>query len=60
MTVVFLSTRGSLRDLRKRDNKALYVTYQGLDNDAFEKVLETKIAKVASEKLQTSYKGGIP
>ena len=49
-----------LRDSRKRDNKALYMIYQGLDEEAFEKILEVKSAKEAWEKLQTSYKGADP
>ncbi|GAU26813.1 hypothetical protein TSUD_289180 [Trifolium subterraneum] len=49
--------KDSLRDSRKRDKKALYLIYQGLDEDTFEKVSGAKTAKEAWEKLQTSYKG---
>ena len=52
--------KDSLRDSRKRDKKALYLIYQGLDDDAFEKISEAKMAKKAWEKLQTSYKGADP
>ena len=50
----------SLRGSRKRDKKALYMIYQGLDKDAFEQILEAKLAKEAWEKLQTSCKGTNP
>ena len=52
--------KDSLRDSRKRDKKALYLNYQGLDEDAFEKISKAKSAKEAWEKLQTSYKGADP
>jgi len=45
-----------LKDSRKRDN-TLYLIYQKLDDDAFEKISEAKSAKEAWEKLRTSYKG---
>ncbi|XP_060675840.1 uncharacterized protein LOC125421576 [Ziziphus jujuba] len=50
--------KDSLRNLRKRDKKAFYLIY--LDDDAFEKNSEAKLAKEAWEKLQTSYKGVDP
>ena len=52
--------KDSLRDSRKRDKKALYLIYQGLDEDAFERISKVKLAKEAWEKLQTSYKGADP
>nr|XP_015881863.1 uncharacterized protein LOC107417742 [Ziziphus jujuba var. spinosa] len=52
--------RENLRDSRKRDKKALYLIYQGLDDDAFEKISKAKSAKEAWEKLQISYKGADP
>ncbi|XP_060673933.1 uncharacterized protein LOC132804057 [Ziziphus jujuba] len=52
--------RDNLRDSRKRDKKALYLIYQGLDDDAFEKISEAKLGKKAWEKLQISYKGANP
>ena len=52
--------KDSLRDSRKRDKKALYLIYQGLDDDAFEKISEAKNAKEAWDKLETSYKGADP
>ena len=45
-----------MKDSRKRDN-TLYLIYQKLDDDAFEKISEAKSAKEAWEKLRTSYKG---
>ncbi|KAL5566635.1 hypothetical protein UlMin_029799 [Ulmus minor] len=47
----------ALKDLRKRDKKALYLIYQALDDDGFEKISSATSAKEAWEKLQTSYKG---
>ncbi|KAK4269386.1 hypothetical protein QN277_022549 [Acacia crassicarpa] len=52
--------RDSLKDSRKREKKALYLIYQGLDEDAFEKISEATTVKEAWEKLQTSYKGAEP
>ena len=49
-----------LRNSRKRDMKTLYLIFQGLDDDAFEKVSEAKSAKEAQDKLQISYKGVDP
>ena len=49
--------RDSLKDSRKRDKKAFYLIYQGLDDDAFEKISEAKSSKEACDKLRTSYKG---
>ena len=56
--IISQAQKDSLRDSRKRDKKALYMIYQGLDEDAIEKILEVKWAKESWEKLQTSYKGG--
>ena len=47
----------ALKDSRKRDKKALYLIYQALDDDGFEKISSATSAKEAWEKLQTSYKG---
>ncbi|CAN6715858.1 unnamed protein product [Malus baccata var. baccata] len=47
----------SLKDSRNRDKKALYLIYQALDDNGFEKVSSATSAKQAWEKLQTSYKG---
>ena len=47
----------TLKDSRKRDKKALYLIYQALDDDGFEKISSATSAKQAWEKLQTSYKG---
>ena len=52
--------RDGLRDSRKRDKNAFYLIYQGLDDNAFEKVSKGKSAKEAWEKLQTTYKGANP
>ncbi|KAM1184655.1 hypothetical protein ACFX2G_014343 [Malus domestica] len=47
----------SLKDSRKRDKKALYLIYQALDDNGFEKLSSATSTKQAWEKLQTSYKG---
>ncbi|KAE8721075.1 hypothetical protein F3Y22_tig00016885pilonHSYRG00007 [Hibiscus syriacus] len=46
----------TLNDSRKRDKKALYLIYQALDDDGFEKISSASSSKEAWEKLQTSYK----
>ncbi|KAJ4709756.1 Retrovirus-related Pol polyprotein from transposon TNT 1-94 [Melia azedarach] len=55
--VLTQAQRDTLKDSRKRDKKALYVIYQALDDDAFEKISNATSAKQAWDKLQTSYKG---
>ncbi|KAE8693794.1 Brefeldin A-inhibited guanine nucleotide-exchange protein 4 [Hibiscus syriacus] len=47
----------TLKDSRKRDKKALYLIYQALDDDSFEKISSASSSKKVWEKLQTSYKG---
>ncbi|KAE8676644.1 hypothetical protein F3Y22_tig00111582pilonHSYRG00249 [Hibiscus syriacus] len=47
----------TLKDSRKRDKKALYLIYQALDDDGFEKISSASSSKKAWGKLQTSYKG---
>ena len=54
---LFQTQRDSLRNSRTRDKKALYLIYQALDDDTFEKVSGSKSTKEAWEKLRTSYKG---
>ncbi|XP_062119204.1 uncharacterized protein LOC133832949 [Humulus lupulus] len=49
--------REALRDSRKRDKKALYLIYQAVDEDAFEKISNATTAKEEWEKLQTCNKG---
>ena len=49
--------KDSLKDSRKRDKKALFLIYQALDDNRFEKILNTTSAKEAWEKLQILYKG---
>ena len=49
--------KDSLKDSRKKDKKALFLIYQALDDNSFEKISDTTSAKQAWEKLQTSYKG---
>ncbi|KAH9650220.1 hypothetical protein KPL70_026283 [Citrus sinensis] len=47
----------NLKDLKKKENKAKYLIFQSLDEDAFEKIASTTSSKEALEKLETSYKG---
>ena len=47
----------NLKDLKKKENKAKYLIFQSLDEDAFEKIAGTTFSKEAWEKLETSYKG---
>ncbi|KAH9669584.1 hypothetical protein KPL70_021844 [Citrus sinensis] len=46
----------NLKDLKKKENKAKYLIFQSLDEDAFEKIAGTTSSKEAWEKLETSYK----
>ncbi|KAH9670830.1 hypothetical protein KPL70_017126 [Citrus sinensis] len=47
----------NLKDLKKKENKAKYLIFQSLDEDAFEKIAGTTSSKEVWEKLETSYKG---
>ena len=49
--------KDGLRDSRKRDKKALFLIYQALDDDGFEKISSATSAKEAWGKLQPSCKG---
>ncbi|XP_060969925.1 uncharacterized protein LOC133037119 [Cannabis sativa] len=49
--------RDALGDSRKRDKKALYLIYQVVNEDAFEKISNATTAKEAWEKLQACNKG---
>lgn len=46
-----------LKDLRKRDKKALFLIYHALDRDEFNKFSNWISRKKAHEKLQMYYKG---
>ena len=46
-----------LKDSRKKDQKALYMIFQGVDESAFEKISQAKRAKDAWEILQKSFQG---
>ncbi|XP_050915221.1 uncharacterized protein LOC127130209 [Lathyrus oleraceus] len=47
----------TLRESRKRDKKALFLIYQSVDEDTFEKISNATTAKEAWDKLQTCNKG---
>jgi len=49
--------RDTLKDSRKRDKKALFLIYQALDEDEFEKISNATSTKEAWEKLQTACQG---
>ncbi|XP_008789836.1 uncharacterized protein LOC103707210 [Phoenix dactylifera] len=49
--------RQSLRESRKKDKKALFLTYQGLDEATFEIVGAATTSRQAWEFLQKAYKG---
>ena len=46
--------KDNLKDSRKKDKNALYLNYQVLHEDGFEKISNAASAKEAWEKLQTS------
>ncbi|KAH9681844.1 hypothetical protein KPL71_027113 [Citrus sinensis] len=52
-----VAQKENLKDLKKKENKAKYLIFQSLDEDAFEKIAGTTSSKEAWEKLETSYKG---
>ncbi|XP_074322781.1 uncharacterized protein LOC141659753 [Apium graveolens] len=47
----------ALKESRKKDKKALYTIFQGVDESTFEKISEAKTAKDAWEILQKSFQG---
>ena len=46
----------NLKNLKKKQNKAKYLIFQLLDEDAFEKIAGVTSLKKSREKLETSYK----
>jgi hypothetical protein len=49
--------RQTLRESRKKDNKALFTIYQGLDEAILEMVAPAKMSKEACEMLNKTYSG---
>ena len=47
----------TLKESRKRDKKALFLIYQSVDEDTFEKISNATTVKEAWDKLQTCNKG---
>ena len=46
-----------LKDQRKKDKKALFLLYQGVDESTFEKIAKAKLSKEAWEILSIFFKG---
>lgn len=46
-----------LKDHRKKDKKALFLLYQGLEDDMFKKISEASTSKEVWDKLSTIFKG---
>ncbi|XP_020245115.1 uncharacterized protein LOC109844741 [Asparagus officinalis] len=49
--------KSELKEVRKRDKKALFLIFQGVDESAFEKISNALSSKEAWEILQKSYQG---
>ncbi|KAM1168019.1 hypothetical protein ACFX19_030509 [Malus domestica] len=49
--------RNTLKDLRKKDKKALYLLYQGLEDSTFENIVEATTSKKVWDTLSTIYEG---
>ncbi|XP_050113855.1 uncharacterized protein LOC126592151 [Malus sylvestris] len=49
--------KNTLKDLRKKDKKTLYLLYQGLEDSTFKKVTEATTSKQVWDTLSTIYKG---
>ncbi|EON88767.1 retrotransposon gag domain-containing protein, partial [Plesiomonas shigelloides] len=47
----------ALNESRRRDKKALFLIFQAVDGESFEKISNAKTAKEAWEKLQVCNKG---
>nr|XP_020258021.1 uncharacterized protein LOC109834420 isoform X1 [Asparagus officinalis] len=49
--------KSELKEFRKKDKKALFLIYQGVEESAFEKISNALFSKQAWEILQKSYQG---
>ncbi|XP_044480793.1 uncharacterized protein LOC123207452 [Mangifera indica] len=52
-----IDQKNTLKDQRKKDKKALFLVYQGLEDDTFEKLSEATNNKEVWDNLSTIYKG---
>jgi hypothetical protein len=55
--VITAEQQALVRDQRKKDHKALFLLYQGLDEATFKKVAEATLSKQAWDTLGTIFAG---
>ena len=56
-TTISSTQRDLLKDMRKRDKKALTIIYQAMDEDIFENISSATASKEVWETLQNTHKG---
>ena len=56
MRLLYSKFKGIPWVARERDKKALYLIYQALDDDEFEKISNATTTKEMWDRVQTSYK----
>ncbi|XP_020080575.1 uncharacterized protein LOC109704222 [Ananas comosus] len=54
---LIIARRNDLKDLRKKDKKALFYLYQAVDESTFEKIAEATLSKAAWDILATVFTG---
>lgn len=53
----YSTEQNTLKNQRKKDNKASFLIYQDLDKSTFEKIVEVTLSKQTWEILDTIFKG---